>query len=75
MTCHRKHTRNENEGEVRDCRDDTRQQPGNFSLFLRQSSLNVNNKMLSYQATVELDSRPESGDSDVSETAKVMSRS
>ena len=48
---------NQNETEVRDCGDDTRQQPGNFSLFLRHSSLSVNNKMSSYQATVELDSK------------------
>ena len=55
VTCHREHIDNQNEREVRDCGDDTRQQPGNFSLFLRQSSLSVNNKMSSYQATVELD--------------------
>ena len=55
VTCHRVHIDNQNEREVRDCGDDTRQQLGNFSLFLRQSSLSVNNKMSSYQATVELD--------------------
>ena len=54
VTCHREHIDNQNEREVRDCGDATRQQPGNFSLFLRQSSLSVNNKMSSYQATVEL---------------------
>ena len=57
VTCHREHIDNQNEREVRDCEDDTRQQPGNFSLFLRQSSLSANNKMSSYQATVELDSK------------------
>ena len=55
VTCHREHIDNQNEREVRDCGDDTRQQPGNFSLFPRQSSLSVNNEMSSYQATVELD--------------------
>ena len=54
VTCHREHI--DNQTKVSDCRDDTRLQPGNFSLFLRQSSLSVNNKISSYQATVELDS-------------------
>ena len=72
MTCHREHIDNQNEREVRDSRDDTRQQPGNPSLFLRQSSLSVNNKMSSYQATVEFDSNQESGDSDLSKTAEVI---
>ena len=57
VTCHLEHIDNQNEREVRDCGDDTRQQRGNFSLFLRQSSLSVNNEMSSYQATVELDSK------------------
>ena len=57
VTCHREHIDNQNKREVRDCRDGTHQQPGNFSLFLHQSSLSVNNKMPSYQATVELDSK------------------
>ena len=57
VTCHREHIDNQNEREVRDCQDDARQQPGNFSLFLRQSSLSVNNKMPSYQAAVELESK------------------
>ena len=53
----REHIDSQNEREVRDCGDDTCQQRGNFSLFLRQSLLSVNNKMSSYQATVELDSK------------------
>ena len=57
MTCHREHIENQNEREVRDCGDVSREQPGNPSLFLPQSSLSVNNKMSSYQATVELDSK------------------
>ena len=72
MTCHREH--NQSEREVRDCRDDTRQQPRNPSLFLRQSSLSVNNKMSSFQATVEFDSNQESSDSDLSETILVSNR-
>ena len=56
VTCHPEHIDNQNEREVRDWGGgDTRQQPGNFSLFLRHSSLSVNNEMSSYQATVELD--------------------
>ena len=65
---------NQREREVRDCRDDTRQQPRNPSLFLRQSSLSVNNKMSSYQAAVEFDSNQESSDSDLSETILVNNR-
>ena len=57
MTFHREHIDNQNEREVRDCGDDSREQPGNPSLFLPQSSLSVNNKMSNYQATVELDSK------------------
>ena len=52
----RLHIDNQREREVRDCGDDTRQQPRNPSLFLRQSSLSVNNKMSSFQAAVEFDS-------------------
>ena len=76
MTCHREHIDNQREREVRDCRDDTRQQPRNPSLFLRQSSLSVNNKMSSYQAAVEFDSNhdQESSDSDLSETILVNNR-
>ena len=74
MTCHREHIDNQNEREVRDCGDDTRQQPRNPSLFLRQSSLSVNNKMSSFQATVEFDSNQESSDSDLSETILVSNR-
>ena len=65
-------THNHNKREVRDLRDDTRQQPGNFSLFLRQSSLSVNNKMSSYQGSVEFDFNKESSDSESSETAEVI---
>ena len=74
MTCHRERIDNQNEREVRDCRDDTRQQPGNPSLFLRQSSLSVNNKMSSFQAAVEFDSNQESSDFDLSETILVNNR-
>ena len=72
MTCHREHIDNQNERELRDCRDDSRQQPGNPSIFLRQSSLSVNNKKPSYQASVEFDFNQESSDSDLSETAEVI---
>ena len=74
MTCHREHIDNQREREVRDCGDDTRQQPRNPSLFLRQSSLSVNNKMSSFQATVEFDSNQESSDSDLSETILVSNQ-
>ena len=74
MTCHREHIDNQSEREVRDCGDDTRQQPRNPSLFLRQSSLSVNNKMSSFQATVKFDSNQESSDSDLSETILVSNR-
>ena len=74
MTCHREHIDNQSEREVRDCGDDTRQQPRNPSLFLRQSSLSVNNKMSSFQAAVEFDSNQESSDSDLSETILVNNR-
>ena len=72
MTCHREHIDNHNKREVRDLRDDTRQQPGNFSLFLRQSSLSVNNKMSGYQGSVEFDFNKESSDSESLETAEVI---
>ena len=72
VTCRREHIDNHNEREVRDCWDDTLQQPGNPSLFLRQSLLSINNKMSTYQVTVEFDSNQESSDSDLSETAKVI---
>ena len=71
VMCHREHIDNQNEREMRDNRDDTCQQPGNPSLFLCHSSLSVN-YMPSYQASVEFDSYQESGDSDLSETAKVI---
>ena len=74
MTCHREHIDNQSEREVRDCGDDTRQQPSNPSLFLRQSSLSVNNKMSSFQATVKFDFNQESSDSDLSETILVSNR-
>ena len=74
MTCHREHIDNQSEREMRDCGDDTRQQPRNPSLFLRQSSLSVNNKMPSFQAPVEFDSNQESSDSDLSETILVNKR-
>ena len=45
---------------------------GNFCLFLRQSSLSVNNKMSSYRASVEFDFNQESSDSDLSETAEAI---
>ena len=74
MTCHREHIDNQSEREVRDCRDGTRQQLRNPSLFLRQSSLSVNNKMSSFQAAVEFDSNQESSDSVLSETILVSNR-
>ena len=74
MTCHREHIDNQSEREVRDCGDDTCQQPRNPSLFLCQSSLSVNNKMSSFQATVKFDSNQESSDSDLSETILVSNR-
>ena len=74
VTCHREHIDNQSEREVRDCGDDTRQQPRNPSLFLRQSSLSVNNKMTSFQAAVEFDSNQESSDSVLSETILVSNR-
>ena len=74
VTCHREHIDSQSEREVRDCRDDTRQQPKNHSLFLRQSSPSVNNKMSSYQAAVEFDSNQKSSDSDLSETILVNNR-
>ena len=74
VTCHREHIDNQREREVRDCGDDTRQQPRNPSLFLRQSSLSVKNKMSSFQAAVEFDSNQESSDSDLSETILVSNR-
>ena len=74
VRCHREHIDNQNEREVRDCQDDARQQPGNPSLFLRQSSLSVNNKMSSYQAAAEFHSNQESSDSDLSETILVNNR-
>ena len=74
MTCHREHIDNQSEREVRDCGDDTRQQSRNPSLFLRQSSLSVNNKMSSFQAAVEFDSNQESSDSVLSETILVSNR-
>ena len=75
MTCHREHIDNQSEREVRDCGDDSRQQPRNPSLFLRQSSIRVNNKMSSFQAAVEFDSNQESSDSDLSETILVSNLS
>ena len=72
MTCHREHIDNRNEREVGDCRDGTRQQPGNFCLSPRQSSLSENSKMSSYQASVEFDFNQESSDSDLSETAEAI---
>ena len=72
MSCHREHIGNQNEREVRDCWDDTRQQRGNPRLFLRQSSLSVNNKISSYQAAVEFDSNQESSNSGLSETVEVI---
>ena len=74
VTCHREHIDNQSEREVRDCGDDTRQQPRNPSLSLRQSSLNVKIKMSSFQAAVEFDSNQESSDSDLSETILVSNR-
>ena len=74
LWCHREHIDNQSEREVRDCREDTRQQPRSPSLFLRQSSLSVNNKMSSFQAAVEFDSNQESSDSDLSETILVNNR-
>ena len=74
VTSHREHIDNQSEREVRDCGDDTRQQPRNPSLFLRQSSLSVNDKMSSFQAAVEFDSNQESSDSDLSETILVSNR-
>ena len=74
MTCHREHIDNQNERKERHCRDDARQQLGNPSLFLRQSSLSVNNKISSYQAAVEFHSNQESSDSDLSETILVNNR-
>ena len=40
--------------------------------FLHQSSLRVNNKMLSYQASVEFDFIKESSDSNLSEATEVI---
>ena len=57
---------------MRDSRYDTRQQPGNPSIFLPQSSLNVNNEIVSYQASVEFDFNQASSDFDLLETAEVI---
>ena len=48
---------------MRNCQDDTRQQPGNPSLFRLCQS---------YQAAVEFHSNYESSDSDLEETAEVI---
>ena len=73
MMCHREHIDNQSEREVRDCQDDTRQQPRNPSLFLHQSLPSINN-MSSFQAAVEFDSNQDSSNSDLSKTILVNNR-